>query len=111
MADLSAFSVTRQFPPQHPDRLQLYSFPTPNGIKVTILLEELLEAGHDAEYDAWLIEIGKGDQFGSGFVGVNGVFRLLPDGTNQRGLAVATIRDNAVVILDPAPRSFAGSGS
>ncbi len=48
---------------------------------------------------------------GSGFVGVNGVFRLLPDGTNQRGLAVATIRDNAVVILDPAPRSFTGSGS
>lgn len=48
---------------------------------------------------------------GSGFVGVNGVFRLLPDGTNQRGLAVATIRENAVVILDPAPRSFAGSGS
>ena len=48
---------------------------------------------------------------GSGFVGVNGVFRLLPDGTNQRGLAVATIRDNAVAILDPAPRSFAGSGA
>ncbi|MBN8294750.1 penicillin-binding protein activator [Rhodobacter sp. NTK016B] len=47
---------------------------------------------------------------GSGFVGVNGVFRFLPDGTNQRGLAVATIRDNAVVILDPAPRSFAGTG-
>ena len=53
----------------HP--LQLYSLATPNGVKVTILLEELLEAGHDAEYDAWLIEIGKGDQFGSGFVGVN----------------------------------------
>lgn len=48
---------------------------------------------------------------GSGFVGVNGVFRLLPDGTNQRGLAIATIRNNALVILDPAPRSFAGSGS
>lgn len=48
---------------------------------------------------------------GSGFVGVNGVFRFLPDGTNERGLAVATIRSNAVVILDPAPRSFAGSGS
>ena len=48
---------------------------------------------------------------GSGFVGVNGVFRLMPDGTNQRGLAVAAIRNNAVVILDPAPRSFAGSGS
>lgn len=53
----------------HP--LQLYSLATPNGIKVTILLEELLEAGFDAEYDAWLIEIGKGDQFGSGFVEVN----------------------------------------
>ncbi|OZA10120.1 MAG: glutathione-dependent disulfide-bond oxidoreductase [Rhodobacterales bacterium 17-64-5] len=54
---------------KHP--LQLYSLGTPNGIKVTILLEELLEAGHDAEYDAWLIEINKGDQFGSGFVDVN----------------------------------------
>jgi GSH-dependent disulfide-bond oxidoreductase len=54
---------------QHP--LQLYSLATPNGVKVTILLEELLEAGHDAEYDAWLIDIGKGDQFGSGFVEVN----------------------------------------
>jgi GST-like protein len=54
---------------RHP--LQLYSLATPNGVKVTVLLEELLEAGHDAEYDAWLIEIGKGDQFGSGFVEVN----------------------------------------
>jgi GST-like protein len=54
----------------HP--LQLYSQGTPNGVKVTIMLEELLAAGHaDAEYDAWLIEIGKGDQFGSGFVAVN----------------------------------------
>lgn len=55
---------------RHP--LQLYSQGTPNGQKVTILLEELLEAGHaGAEYDAWLIDIFKGDQFGSGFVGVN----------------------------------------
>ena len=55
---------------QHP--LQLYSLATPNGVKVTILLEELLAAGHAAaEYDAWLIDIGKGDQFGSGFVAVN----------------------------------------
>src|ERR1700754_2831370 len=52
--------------------LQLYSLATPNGQKVTILLEELLAAGHrGAEYDAWLIRIGEGDQFGSGFVGVN----------------------------------------
>ncbi len=50
---------------------QLYSLATPNGQKVSILFEELLAAGHAAEYDAWLISIGKGDQFGSGFVGVN----------------------------------------
>lgn len=54
---------------RHP--LQLYSLATPNGQKVTIMLEELLEAGFDAEYDAWLIRIGDGDQFGSGFVQVN----------------------------------------
>ena len=55
---------------KHP--LQLYSLGTPNGVKVTIMLEELLAAGHSgAEYDAWLIRIGEGDQFGSGFVGVN----------------------------------------
>jgi GST-like protein len=54
---------------KHP--LQLYSLATPNGQKVTILLEELLAAGHDAEYDAWLIRINEGDQFGSGFVAVN----------------------------------------
>jgi GSH-dependent disulfide-bond oxidoreductase len=54
----------------HP--LQLYSLATPNGQKVTIMLEELLAAGHGgAEYDAWLIRIGEGDQFGSGFVDVN----------------------------------------
>lgn len=46
----------------------------------------------------------------SGFAGVNGIFRLRPNGTNERGLAVATIRDNAVVVLDPAPRSFGGAG-
>ncbi|MBI6979201.1 MULTISPECIES: glutathione-dependent disulfide-bond oxidoreductase [Pseudomonas] len=55
---------------KHP--LQLYSLATPNGQKVTILLEELLALGHTgAEYDAWLIKIGDGDQFGSGFVAVN----------------------------------------
>jgi GSH-dependent disulfide-bond oxidoreductase len=54
---------------KHP--LQLYSLATPNGAKVTIMLEELLEAGHAADYDAWRVDIGKGDQFGSGFVGVN----------------------------------------
>ena len=55
---------------RHP--LQLYSLATPNGVKVTVMLEELLALGHEgAEYDAWLIDISKGDQFGSGFVAVN----------------------------------------
>lgn len=55
---------------RHP--LQLYSLATPNGVKVTVMLEELLALGHSgAEYDAWLIRINEGDQFGSGFVGVN----------------------------------------
>ena len=55
---------------KHP--LQLYSLATPNGVKVTVMLEELLVLGHTgAEYDAWLIRINEGDQFGSGFVEVN----------------------------------------
>jgi GSH-dependent disulfide-bond oxidoreductase len=55
---------------KHP--LQLYSMGTPNGVKVTIMLEELLAAGHSgAEYDAWMISIGAGDQFSSGFVEIN----------------------------------------
>jgi len=54
---------------QHP--IQLYSLGTPNGVKVTIMLEELLQAGYDAEYDAWLIKIYTGEQFGSDFVAIN----------------------------------------
>jgi len=55
---------------KHP--LQLYSLATPNGVKVTVMLEELLAKGfNEAEYDAWLVNIGEGEQFGSGFVGAN----------------------------------------
>lgn len=54
---------------EHP--LQLYSLATPNGVKATVMLEELLELGHDAEYDAWFINIREGEQFSSGFVAVN----------------------------------------
>ncbi|WP_343116652.1 penicillin-binding protein activator [Ostreiculturibacter nitratireducens] len=64
-----------------------------------------------------LVKAGKPDALtrsaltqGSGFVGVNGVFRLLPDGTNERGLAVAQIRNNQVFVIDPAPRNFGGAG-
>jgi GST-like protein len=68
---------------KHP--LQLYSLATPNGVKVTVLLEELLALGiTDAEYDAWLINIGEGEQFGSGFVDINPNSKIpaLKDTTN-----------------------------
>ncbi|SHH25602.1 glutathione-dependent disulfide-bond oxidoreductase [Cognatishimia maritima] len=71
---------------KHP--LQLYSLATPNGVKVTVMLEELLALGHSgAEYDAWVIKIGDGDQFGSGFVEVNPnskIPALLDTETDQR---------------------------
>lgn len=58
--------------PQGKHPLQLYSMATPNGVKVTVMLEELLELGHEgAQYDAWPIDISQGDQFGSGFVALN----------------------------------------
>ena len=68
---ISGYTHQKKLPVgKHP--FQLYSQGTPNGIKVTILLEELLELGFEkAEYDAWLVEIGKGDQFSSGFVEIN----------------------------------------
>ncbi|MEQ9261137.1 MAG: glutathione-dependent disulfide-bond oxidoreductase [Roseovarius sp.] len=73
---------------KHP--FQLYSMGTPNGVKVTILFEELLEAGHDAEYDAWLIRIGDGDQFGSGFVDINPNSKIpaMVDHTGEKPLRV-----------------------
>ena len=57
--------------PMGKHRFQLHSLATPNGVKVTVMLEELLAAGHDAEYDAYLVDIGEGEQFGSGFVALN----------------------------------------
>lgn len=61
---------TRELP-RGEHAFQLYSLATPNGVKASIMLEELLEAGHDAEYDAYTIDISEGEQFTSGFVGVN----------------------------------------
>ena len=65
---------------EHP--LQLYSLATPNGVKVTVLLEELLAIGKPAEYDAYVVNIGSGDQFGSGFVAVNPNSKI-PMGTSS----------------------------
>ncbi|WP_432349819.1 glutathione-dependent disulfide-bond oxidoreductase (plasmid) [Shinella yambaruensis] len=85
---------------KHP--LQLYSLATPNGVKVTIMLEELLAAGHaGAEYDAWPIRIGDGDQFGSGFVAVNPNSKIpaLMDHAPAGGGAPVRVFESASILL------------
>lgn len=85
---------------KHP--LQLYSLGTPNGVKVTIMLEELLAAEHrDAEYDAWPIRIGDGDQFGSGFVDVNPNSKIpaLMDHAPKGGGAPVRVFESASILL------------
>jgi GST-like protein len=86
---------------KHP--FQLYSQGTPNGVKVTVLLEELLAAGHDAEYDAWLIQIGKGDQFGSGFVEVNPNSKI-PALVDRSGPAPVRVFESGAILLHLAEK-------
>src|SRR5471030_2714158 len=87
---------------KHP--LQLYSLGTPNGQKVTILLEELLAAGHaGAEYDAWLINIIEGDQFGSGFVGVNPNSKI-PALLDRGGPAPIRIFESGAILMHLAEK-------
>jgi GSH-dependent disulfide-bond oxidoreductase len=82
---------------KHP--LQLYSLATPNGQKVTILLEELLAAGHTgAEYDAWLIRIGDGDQFGSGFVDINPNSKI-PALVDRSGAKPVRVFESGAILL------------
>ena len=87
---------------RHP--MQLYSLATPNGVKVTVLLEELLEAGHrGAEYDAWLIRINDGDQFGSGFVGVNPNSKI-PALLDRSGAAPLRVFESGAILLHLAEK-------
>ncbi len=86
---------------KHP--FQLYSLATPNGVKVTVLFEELLEAGHDAEYDAWLIRINEGDQFGSGFVGANPNSKI-PALMDHSGDAPQRVFESAAIMLHLAEK-------
>ena len=82
---------------RHP--LQLYSLGTPNGVKVTIMLEELLALGHaGAEYDAWLIQIADGDQFGSGFVAVNPNSKI-PAMVDRSGAQPVRIFESASILV------------
>jgi GST-like protein len=93
---------------KHP--LQLYSLATPNGVKVTLLLEELIEAGHEAEYDAWLIDIGEGEQFGSGFVEVNPNSKI-PAMWDRSGATPVRLFESASILLHLAERYGAFMGS
>jgi GST-like protein len=86
---------------KHP--FQLYSQGTPNGVKVTVLLEELLAAGYPAEYDAWLIRIGKGDQFGSGFVEVNPNSKI-PALLDRSGPTPVRVFESAAILLHLAEK-------
>jgi len=86
----------------HP--FQLYSLATPNGVKVTVLFEELLAAGHaGAEYDAWPIEINEGDQFGSGFVGVNPNSKI-PALMDRSGDTPVRLFESAAIMLHLAEK-------
>ena len=87
---------------EHP--FQLYSMGTPNGQKVTILFEELLAAGHtDAEYDAWLINIADGDQFGSGFVEINPNSKI-PALVDRSGAQPIRIFESGAIMLHLAEK-------
>jgi GST-like protein len=82
---------------RHP--LQLYSLGTPNGVKVTVMLEELLSAGHvDAEYDAWLIRIADGEQFGSGFVEANPNSKI-PALVDRSGTEPVRVFESGAILL------------
>ncbi len=93
---------------EHP--YQLHSLATPNGQKVTILFEELIEAGHDVEYDAWPIDIGEGDQFGSGFVEINPNSKI-PALLDLTGPEPVRVFESAAIMLHLAERHDAFLGS
>ncbi len=87
---------------RHP--LQLYSLATPNGVKVTVMLEELLALGHaGAEYDAWLIRINEGDQFSSGFVGANPNSKI-PALVDRSGPALIRVFESGAILMHLAEK-------
>ena len=90
-------------------QFQLYSQGTPNGVKVTVMFEELLAAGHDAEYDAWLIRIGNGDQFGSGFVEVNPNSKI-PALVDRSGPEPVRVFESGAILLHLAEKFDAFQG-
>ena len=108
MNDLSAFPITRKWPAHHPDRLQLYSLPTPNGAKVSIMLEEC-----GLPYEAHLVRFDSNDQFSPEFLSLNPNNKIPaiidPDGPNGQPLAL--FESGAILVkLHGAPMYFYRKG-
>ncbi len=95
MTDLSAFPITKRWPPKHADRLQLYSMPTPNGVKVSILLEEL-----GLPYDAHRIDITKNETWGPEFLSLNpnGKIPAILDPNGPGGQPIALFESGAILL-------------
>ena len=96
MTDLSAFPITQRWPAQHPDRIQLYSLPTPNGVKVSIMLEEVGLA-----YEPHLIDITKNETWGPEFLSLNpnGKIPAILDPNGPNGKPLALFESGAILIL------------
>ena len=95
MSDLSAFPITRRWPAQHPDRIQLYSLPTPNGVKVSIMLEETGLA-----YEPHLIDIGKNETWGPEYLSLNpnGKIPAIIDPDGPGGKPLALFESGAILV-------------
>ena len=110
MTDLSAFAITRKWPARHPDRIQLYSLPTPNGVKVSILLEEL-----GLPYEVHLVNFGTNDQFTPEFLSLNPNNKipaiLDPDGPGGAPLALFESGAILVYLADKTGQPLPASGA
>jgi GST-like protein len=95
MPDLSAFPITKRWPATHPDRLQLYSLPTPNGVKISIMLEEI-----GLSYEAHLVDIGKNESWTSEFLSLNpnGKIPAIIDPDGPRGAPIGLFESGAIMI-------------
>lgn len=95
MADLSAFPITRRFSPKHPDRLQLYSLATPNGVKISIMLEEL-----GLPYEVHLVDIGKDETWTPEFLSLNpnGKIPAIIDPDGPGGKPLALFESGAILV-------------
>jgi GSH-dependent disulfide-bond oxidoreductase len=110
MADLSGFPITGRWPARHPDRIQLYSLPTPNGVKVSIMLEETGLA-----YEPHLVDFGKDDQKTAEFLSLNpyGKIPAILDPNGPGGKPMALFESGAILVYlaDKASRFLAGEGT